>query len=123
MLFPVTRNDMIIEDGYAFLYNDKICLLTTDNHGIFENGGGILWRSEDGVSFNYKEPGFKLINQYVDMKEIKDPKWYYGPADIMKFERPQVLMRNGNPAYLYAASGCNIYGGDATVNYVLKFVP
>src|SRR5690606_25528879 len=38
--FPVTQNDTMIEDGYAFVYQDKICLLTTDNHGIIKKGGG-----------------------------------------------------------------------------------
>ena len=122
MPFPVTRNNMGIEDGYAFLYENEICLLTTDNHGILEKGGGILWKSDDGVSFGEKELGFKLINEYVDPKEIKNPKWYYGSKDKMKFERPQVLIIDGKLAYLYVGSGCNIYGGDATVSYVLKFM-
>jgi len=38
---PVTANGKTIEDGYAFIYNDEICLLTTDNHGIIEKGGGV----------------------------------------------------------------------------------
>lgn len=119
---PITSNQLAIEDGYAFLYKDKICLLTTDNHGILKKGGGILWKSDDGVSFNDYEPGFKLINEYVDAANLKNPKWYYGPRGVMKFERPQILMIDGKPGYLYAASGCNIYGGSATISYVLKYV-
>lgn len=120
--FPVTKNNKIIEDGYAFIYNGEICLLSTDNSGIIEKGGGVLWKSKNGVSFDHNEQGFKLISEYVDPKNIKDPKWYYGQRDEMKFERPQILMIDGKPGYLYVASGCNIYGGDATVSYVLKFV-
>ena len=41
---------------------------------------------------------------------------------MMKFERPQILMIDGNPGYLYVASGSNIYGGDDTISYVLKFI-
>ena len=48
---PVTRNNLAIEDGYAFIWKDKICLLTTDNHGILNEGGGILWSSDDGHYF------------------------------------------------------------------------
>ncbi len=120
--FPVSKNSMAIEDGYAFMYNNKITLLTTDNHGIIKKGGGILWQSEDGVSFNHKEPGFKLINEYVDADKIINPKWYYGPKDVMNFKRPQVLMIDGKPDWLYVASGCNIYGGTSTLSYVLKYV-
>lgn len=120
--FPVTRNSKTIEDGYAFVYEDKICLLTTDNHGILKKGGGILWQSDDGVSFDHYEPGFKLINEYVEPGKKTDSKWYYGPKDVMKFERPQTLMIDEKPGYLYVASGCNIYGGGTTISYVLKFV-
>ncbi|QPH39700.1 glycoside hydrolase family protein [Pedobacter endophyticus] len=120
--FPVTRNNKTIEDGYAFLYKDKICMLTTDNHGILKKGGGILWKSDDGVNFSELEPGFKLINEYLPPGEIKNPVWHYGSKDLMKFERPQLLMINEKPAFLYLAGGCNIYGGDTTVNYVMKFL-
>lgn len=119
--FSVTKNKRAIEDGYAFLYKDRICLLSTDNNGILERGGGILWRSEDGVSFHEYEQGYKRINEYVKPENLKNPKWHYGPGDVMKFERPQVLMIKGAPSYLYVASGCNIYGGDTTVSYVLKY--
>lgn len=120
--FPVTKNNKIIEDEYAFVYENKICLLTTDNHGILKKGGGILWKSEDGVSFNEQEPGFHLINDYVKPDSIQNPQWHYGPKETMKFERPQMLLTDGKPAFLYAASGCNIYGGDTTINYILKFI-
>ena len=26
--------------------------MTTDNHGILEKGGGLLWVSDDGLKFN-----------------------------------------------------------------------
>ena len=45
--FPVTENDKTIEDGYAFLHEGDVCLLTTDNHGTLKKGGGLLWRSRD----------------------------------------------------------------------------
>jgi hypothetical protein len=119
---PITANDRGIEDGYAFIYNGKFALLTTDNHGMIESGGGILWTSEDGIHFNTYEKGFHRINQYtnIDMKQVAV---HYGPqnSDYAKFERPQILMKDGKPAYLYAPSGINIYGGDCTVSYVLKF--
>ncbi len=120
--FPVTANDRNIEDGYAFLYNGKFALLTTDNHGIIEAGGGILWTSEDGIRYNTYEKGFHRINQYanIDMKQVAV---HYGPQgrDYAKFERPQLLLKEGKPSFMYVPSGTNIYGGDCTVSYVLKF--
>lgn len=122
--FPPINNKLIIEDGYAFIYNGKVSLLTTDNEGIFEYGGGILWQSSDGgITFDHSEPGFTLLGKYVDTTKAR-PHWgWHSRKPEMKFERPQVLMQNGNPAYLYVASSCNISGGNGTVNYVLKFTP
>lgn len=120
--FPVTANDQNIEDGYAFLYKDKFALLTTDNHGMIEAGGGILWTSDDGIHFNQYEKGFHRINAYTDIAMAKVAV-HYGPKDrkYAKFERPQLLIVDGKPAYLYAPSGANIYGGDCTISHVLKF--
>jgi hypothetical protein len=119
--FPVTANKQRIEDGYAFPYEGKIALLTTDNHGIIEEGGGLLWTSSDGIHFMDYQQGFKRINDYtaVDMTKVAV---HYGPGGrkYAKFERPQVLMIDGRPAYLYAPSGTHIYGGDCTVSYVLR---
>ncbi len=119
--FPVTANNRRIEDGYAFVYNDQICLLTTDNDGIVKKGGGLLWKSDDGIHFNNYEAGFLLINEYITDNSLLKPKWYYGSKDKMKFERPQLLLKYGKPAWLYVAAGCNIYGGESTVSYVLKY--
>lgn len=118
----ITANDRVIEDGYAFMYNGKFALLTTDNHGIIEEGGGILWTSEDGIHFNDYEKGFHRINRYTDI-DMKQVAVHYGPqnSEYAKFERPQILLKNGKPQYLYAPSGINIFGDDCTISYVLKF--
>ena len=51
--------------------------------------------------------------------DINKVRRFYGPDDI-KFERPQILLIAGKPVYMYTPSGHNIFGGDATVSYVLK---
>ena len=119
--FPVTANDRNIEDGYAFMYNRKFALLTTDNHGMIEAGGGILWTSSDGIHFDSYEKGFHRIDSYTEVDRSKVAV-HYGPRKIgySKFERPQVLLIEGSPAYLYLPSGHNIYGGACTVSYVLR---
>lgn len=121
--FPVTTNETSIEDGYAFTYNGKVAILTTDNHGIIEEGGGILWTSDDGIKFTSNEKGFHRLSTYIKV-DLKAASVLYGSQArrYAKFERPQVLMINGKPAYLYVASGTNIAGQDHTVNYVLKYI-
>lgn len=116
---PVTKNNKAIEDGYAFIYNDKICLLTTDNHGILEAGGGILWKSDNGLDFTEYEPGFHRFDKYLPAGALDHAKQLYGAYP--KFERPQVLMKDGKPAYLYVPSGANIKGGKETMVHVLRF--
>lgn len=118
---PVTKNKQAIEDGYAFIYKNQICLLTTDNHGIIKKGGGLLWRSDDGLNFDKYEPGFHLLEEYTGKERLKDARQHYGA--FPKFERPQVLMQNDKPTYLYVPSGANIDGKDGTAVYVLKFKP
>jgi len=122
--FPVTTNDRNIEDGYAFMYQGKFALLTTDNHGLIEEGGGILWTSDDGIHFDTYEKGFHHINYYADFK-MSDVAVHYGPGGrtYAKFERPQLLLSSdGEPEYMYLPSGTNIYGGDCTVSYVMKYI-
>jgi len=117
---PVTSNAMTIEDGYAFLHKDRICLLTTDNHGILEKGGGLLWVSEDGVHFELSEQGFYPAEKHLGKKALQKARRHYG-GNIIKFERPQVLMINEEPAYLYVTSGYHFFGKESTASYVMRF--
>ncbi|MCG9792293.1 glycoside hydrolase family protein [Flavobacterium algicola] len=119
---PITTNNVRIEDGNAFLWRNKICLMTTDNHGILEEGGGLLWVSEDGLTFN-SEPlsGFHNFQNYYlkgSIPKVANPR--YGVK--VKFERPQLLMdANNEPEYLYCPSGVALDGSDGTNSYVLKY--
>ncbi|MCL3781995.1 hypothetical protein EMN47_16535 [Prolixibacteraceae bacterium JC049] len=118
----ITANDKAIEDGYAFMWRNHICLLTTDNHGIIEKGGGLLWVSKDGLQFNTEPlPGFHHFGNYHLKGNIpENAKKHYGST--VKFERPQLLQAdNGEIEYLYCPSGVAIDGSDGTNSYVLKF--
>lgn len=109
---PVTTNNRIIEDGYAFVENGEIHLLTTDN----DNRAGLLWRSRDGISFDAPELGFGTMETYIDPRLLKrSPNYYHD-----KFEVPQILMEDGHPTFLYAAAGVNITGGDGSCSYAFR---
>ena len=119
---PITSNNQAIEDGYAFLWRDHICLLTTDNHGILENGGGLLWISKNGFHFDEKPlSGYHHFGNYYLQGNIpKNAKAHY--TNQVKFERPQLLMNpEGEIDFLYCPSGVAIDGSDGTNSYVLKF--
>lgn len=117
--YPVTYNEQAVEDGYAFMMDEAFCLLTTDNHGMIEKGGGVLWKSKDGIRFTEAEKGFHRAHAYLDSSALSHAKRHYG-GDIIKFERPQLLLINDKPAYLYAPSGYHFFGKDATASYVLR---
>ncbi len=108
----LTSNKVEIEDGYAYSENGNIYLLTT--HNI--EGSGYLWGSRDGIHFSEPILGFDKLEHYLPEEVIAGGKMLRGK----KFERPQVLVINGNPAYLYVASGVNITGGSTSCSCVLR---
>ncbi len=119
---PITREGVMIEDGAVFKWDDKVCLITTDNHGSVtgEVGGGVLWVSEDGQNFDPKwtQLGYYRVPHYRPDIQLGAVKKIYGGAP--KLERPKVLVIDGKPAYLYAPSGWALHGGDRTANYVFR---
>ena len=116
---PVTANKSHIEDGYAFIWNRHVCLLTTDNSGMLEKGGGLLWVSKDGKKFDQALGGFHHFKNHFFPNGIpENAKHHYGRSS--KNERPQVLVIDGEPAYLYAPSGTALDGSDGTNNYLFK---
>jgi len=117
----VTKNDKTIEDGYAFVWNGKVCLLTTDNHGTIERGGGLLWESGDGINFSKPSRGFYPLEHYAPRSRYPNRRRIYGGQE-WKVERPQVLIQDGKPAWLYAPSGANFTGREFTDCHVFKIM-
>ena len=118
---PVTANERIIEDGYAFMWRDHVCLMTTDNQGILEEGGGLIWVSEDGIRFS-EQPlkGFHNFNDFYLNDQSREKMILYR-GNKAKFERPQLLMgQDGEPEYLYCPSGAALDGSDGTNAYILR---
>ena len=119
---PLTSKGVMIEDGSAFQWDGKVCLLTTDNHGKVTGirGGGALWVSDDGIHFQpqWTQLGFELIPRYFAGYDPARVKKVYGGDP--KFQRPKVLCVDDRPAWLYVPSGWNVTGGQRTVSHVLK---
>ncbi len=115
---PLSSNERRVEDGYAFISGGKFYLLTTDNHGVNVRGGGLLWKSDDGITFDATpEIGYQSPKTVLPEVERKNVRLYYGSGT---FQRPQVLVQDGRPTHLYVASGTNITGGDGSLSYVLR---
>jgi len=87
-----------IEDPYVFIEDGMFYMvMADDNEGVVKKRGGIIVESKDGI--RWSEP--KLAYDTTDV--------YFGEP-VQRFERPQVLMRGGHPAYLYLAAGGGRYG-------------
>ena len=121
----ITTNEKMIEDGFAFFYRDKYHLLTTDNHGNLLQGGLLLWESPEGKKFDNPQIATRLISDYMKAqgskwRDFRKAKEHYGQG--FKLERPQLLIKNDTPAYLYAPSSTNINGGSGSVCYLFKLL-
>ena len=117
---PVTDNKKSVEDGYVFLGADKkVHLITTDNHGLIQNGGGLHWVSEDGLKFNKPTKAYHRLDQYIKKEDYPNATRLYGPP-VWKCERPQILVENGKPKWLYAPSGMSLDGDPATECHVFE---
>lgn len=116
---PVTANDKVIEDGYAFHWRGHVCIITTDNHGILERGGGLLWASKDGKKFANPMPGFHHFGNFYFPNGVPETAKRHYTRNV-KCERPQVLIIDGEPAYLYAPCGVAVDGSDGTNCYLFK---
>lgn len=87
-------------------------MLITDD----ATSGGLLMSSEDGLTFDYYEgvPAFGSLKDYVPAEKLDSAPCYRAP----KFERPQLLLKDGIPTHLYAPCGTNINGGKGTCCYL-----
>lgn len=105
----------MIEDGYAFLYQDKIHLLTTD----CADHQGLLWSSADGLEFDSPVLGYGTLDSYLSQDQLDKASYHRAKT----FERPQLLTQDGTPTYLFAASGVNITGGRGSCSYRFRADP
>ncbi|HAX96100.1 MAG TPA: glycosyl hydrolase family 43 [Prolixibacteraceae bacterium] len=110
-----------MEDPYVYIENGKIYMITRDygyftGQGSFQPNGGLLFESDDGIHFiTPPKIAFHEASRYFELTEQEKKLPRFG-----RFERPQVLMRNNKPAYLFAA----IRGGryNTSSGFVFKVI-
>lgn len=78
-----------VEDAYVFSYKNKFYMVMRDM-GVFHPHVGLILESEDGVHWSEPKLGYKTSRDYFGGK-------------IERFERPQVLLKDGKPTYLFLA--------------------
>ncbi|MDF7824755.1 glycoside hydrolase family protein [Pontiellaceae bacterium B12227] len=117
-----------IEDAYAFTMNDTVYLLSR-NFGHIKggaHGGGLLWKSADGFWFSKEDVklSFKPLAHYIGAEDLKKGTKYRPPAKVKdwsgRLERPQILMTDGKPAYVYMATGISTRDGYGSCSHVFR---
>lgn len=88
-----SREHKQIEDPYVYRAGGRFyMLMADDNEGVVKKHAGVLMESDDGETWRNPTLGY-------------DTTAVYFGGEVLRFERPQVLMRNGAPAYLFLAMG------------------
>ncbi|MHC4372699.1 MAG: glycoside hydrolase family protein [Planctomycetota bacterium] len=90
---------MQCEDGYIYIDNGKFKMIMRDM-GFYNHEYGLMFESDDGI--RWSDPVISFYHSHEYFKEL--PK---GLDREGRFERPQLLMKDGNPRYLF----CAIVGG------------
>jgi len=118
----ITDPGIQLEDAYAFELGTEICFLSRDFLGAKgSHSGGLLWRSTDGLHFPEERTSqsFKGLSAYVGEQELENSKVFRG-AKEGHLERPQLLIEDGKPTYMYVATGINTSSGFGSASHVFK---
>jgi hypothetical protein len=118
----VTPSTMPLEDAYAFSLDDSVYMLSRDfGASKGSSGGGLLWKSKDGFHFDKKDVtrAYEDLEHYEVEEALHNGTAYRGKLDG-HMERAQVLFIDGQPAYLYLATGVNTTPNHGSCSHVFQ---
>jgi beta-xylosidase len=95
--FSVYGGNRQVEDAYVYMEDGKYKMLMRDM-GYFDHYAGLIFESPDGM--NWSKP---KIAWYGASKYFEEPPAPKHLSRYGRFERPQLLMKNGRPQYLFNA--------------------
>ena len=118
----LTSDEIELEDVYAFSYDERIYMMSRDiAASLGSKEGGLLWESKDGIHFPKEKTrrAFESLATYLDEGALDGAAKYRG-TEQGQLERPQILLIDGEPAYLYLATGINPQTGFGSCSHVFK---
>lgn len=92
------------EDAYIWLENGQYHMLMRDM-GFYNHTVGLYFVSKDGINWGKPQIAWFGIDHY-----FKEPP---APAYLKRYgrlERPQLLIKNGKPVYMFNAAQGGVYG-------------
>ncbi len=91
-------NNRQVEDAYVYMENGIYKMLMRDM-GYFDHTVGLLFESEDGLNWSSPQVAWYGAEHYIDQPPAPAHLKRYG-----RFERPQLLLKDNKPDYLFTAS-------------------
>lgn len=101
--FSAQGNNQQLEDAYFWYEDNKVKLIARDM-GFFNHDVGLYFESQDGIQWGKPQIAYDKVSAYVDQPPAPSHLKRYG-----RFERPQLLMRNGTPTHLFVTSQGGTY--------------
>lgn len=87
-----------LEDAFVWMEKRKFHMIARDM-GVFNHENGIIMDSKDGIHWSEPNIAYYAANRYIQQPPAPSHLKKYG-----RFERPQLLFRDGKPAYLFTTS-------------------
>lgn len=87
-----------LEDACVFIENGKFKMIARDM-GIFNHKVGLYLESDDGIKWSDPKIAYFPVSHYVQEPPAPSHLRKYG-----RLERPQLLIEDGKPTYLFNAS-------------------
>jgi hypothetical protein len=103
-----------LEDAFFWHEADRFRVVSRDM-GIFGHNVGLYMESTDGLKWSEPTIAFKPVASYVEQPPAPKGLTKYG-----RFERPQMLMRNGKPAYMFTTTQGGAY--ETSSPFIFKIV-
>lgn len=95
--FSNRGNNRQLEDACVWLEAGRFRMLARDM-GLFDHEVGLYLESDDGIHWSEPTIAYFGVKHYIAEPPPPPHLKRYG-----RFERPQLLLRNGTPAYLFTA--------------------
>lgn len=96
--FSKYGNNAQMEDAFVWFQNNRFHMLARDM-GYFNHENGLLMHSKNGLRWSKPEVAYLESDVYFKQPEAPKHLKRYG-----RFERPQLLLKDGRPAYLFTTT-------------------
>lgn len=95
--FSILGGNKQVEDAAVFKEDGKYKMLMRDM-GYFDHSVGLIFESEDGIHWGHPQIAWFRADAYVNEPPAPQHLKRYG-----RFERPQLLMKDGKAEYMFNA--------------------